>query len=121
MNKQIKAELEKVTATQIEFDENTTSIFIPKTTSWNLTSLKQGRCYLIELSDSLLNPVSNSTLASNWNGGKTPKHKYYNVEIQNIMNKMIQIIGVGVVNGSACGEQFYGWLPFEQIKVLQEL
>lgn len=65
MNKFIKNELEKVTVTEIKFDDNTTSIFIPKTTSWNLTSLKTDKCYLIELDDNLLNPTANSSLASN--------------------------------------------------------
>lgn len=121
MNPQIKKELEKVTATDLQFDNNTTSIFIPKTTSWNLTSLKVNKCYIIELDDSLLNPSTNSSLAANWNSGKIPEYKHYMIELQSVMNKMIKVIGVGIVNGAPQGKQFIGWLPFEQVKVLKEV
>ena len=121
MNPQIKKELEKVTATDLQFDNNTTSIFIPKTTSWNLTSLKVNKCYVIELDDSLLNPSTNSSLAANWNGGKIPEYKHYMIELSSVMNKMIKVIGVGIVNGVPQGKQFIGWLPFEQVKVLKEV
>jgi hypothetical protein len=122
MNSIIKKQLEKVTATNIEFDDNTVSIYIPKTTSYNLTSLKKDSCYLIELDDSLLNPSSNSTLASNWNAGRIPEYKYYNAEINSILNKMVQVTAVPVINGEAIyNKQFYGWLPFDQIKIIKQL
>lgn len=37
------------------------------------------------------------------------------------MNKMIKVVGVGIISGEAQGKQFIGWLPFEQIKVLKEV
>lgn len=122
MNNIIKKQLEKVTATNIEFNDDTISIYIPKTTSYNLTSLKKDNCYLIELDDSLLNPSSNSTLASNWNAGRIPEYKYYNAEINSILNKMVQVTAVPVINGEAIYiKQFYGWLPFDQIKIIKQL
>ncbi len=121
LSQKIKKELEKITAVDLEYNDDTKSIFIPKTTSYNLTSLKVEHCYLIELDDCLLNPASNDALAANWNGGKLPQCKHYNIELQSVMNKMIKVIGVGIVNGEAQGEQFFGWLPFEHIKVLKEL
>ena len=43
------------------------------------------------------------------------------IELQSVMNKMIKVIGVGIVNGASQGKQFIGWLPFEQVKVLKEV
>lgn len=122
MNSIIKKQLEKVTATNIEFNDDTTSIYIPKTTSYNLTSLKKDCCYLIELDDSLLNPSFNSTLASNWNAGRVPEYKHYNAEVNSVLNKMIQVTAVPIINGEAVyTKQFYGWLPFDHIKVIKQI
>lgn len=122
MNNIIKKQLDQITATNIEFNDDTTEIFIPKTTSYNLKSLKKDSVYLIELNDSLLNPSSSSTLASNWNAGRVPKYKHYNAEVNSVMNKMVQVTAVPIINGEAIyKEQFYGWLPFDQIKVIKQL
>ena len=117
MNPLIKRELERVTSTDLKFDDSTTHIFIPKVTDLK-SCLEVGSVYEIELSDSLLNPVSSSNLTSNWNAGRVPKHNRYISEIISKMPKMIK------VNGVACDDQtdnFFGWLPEDSIKIINKI
>lgn len=65
MNKLIKQQLQNLKSVKIEFNDNTTSIMIPKTMEVLPEALNKGDVYLIELEDFILNPLSNSTLASN--------------------------------------------------------
>lgn len=65
MNKTIKNQLNKVKSVKLEFDNNTTQIFIPKTTEVLPVSLTEGQVYIIELEDFIINPLPNSVLASN--------------------------------------------------------
>ena len=115
MNKILLNELKKVTATKLEFDDNTTSIFIPKTLKILNTSVKQGEVYKIRLEEFITNPYQSSTLASNWNNGIVPKHSEYIAEIVTKMANMIKINGVAVEDSS---DSFYGWLPIEGFEIL---
>lgn len=117
MNKIIKEQLKKVTATNIQFTDDTQNIFIPKTIKIINSSLKKGDVYLIHLFDSVANPSSSSTLASNWNAGKVPKNDTYIAEIINNMSKMIKVNGVSVVDDT---DNFYGWLPYDGFEVLEK-
>ena len=74
-------ELKKVTATELEFDEMTTKLFIPKSLKILSGSVKKGGVYKIKLASLITKPDSNSTLASNWNNGIIPKFEVYVVEI----------------------------------------
>ena len=65
MNKIIERQLQSVKAVALKYDKNTTKIVIPRTSEIVPEVLNKGDVYLIELSDNLLQPTSNSTLASN--------------------------------------------------------
>lgn len=65
MNKIIKDQLNKVRSVKLDFDDNTTHIDIPKTEEVIPLALVEGQVYVIELEDFILNPLQNSTLASN--------------------------------------------------------
>lgn len=65
MNKLIKKQLENLRSVRVDFDNNTTNIFIPRTKQIVAEALNKGEIYLIGLDDYLLQPPSNSTLASN--------------------------------------------------------
>lgn len=117
MKKIIADELKKVSATKIEFDENTTSIFIPKTIKILNTSVKQGEVYRIKLEEFITNPYQSSTLASNWNGGIVPKYSEYIAEITTKLGNMIKINRVATDDYTY---NFCGWLPVEGFEILNK-
>lgn len=108
MNKIIKKQLEAVTATKINFTDNSSVITIPKTVKILNSSIKIGKVYDIELNDSVLEGPASKMLSSNWNNGFIPKYKHYMVEIIGNMSKMVKINGVAKEDNTS---QFYGWLP----------
>lgn len=116
MKKIVYNELKKVSVAQLEFDESTKSLFIPKTIKILNSSLKQGEVYRIKLEEFITNPYRSSTLASNWNNGVVPKHSEYIVEIVSKMANMIKVNGVAVEDQS---DSFYGWLPVDKIEILE--
>lgn len=98
MNKIIKDQLNKVRSVKLNFDDHTTHIDIPKTEEVIPLALIEGQVYVIELEDFILNPLQNSTLASNWNSGKIPKYKRYQVEFIHKMSNMYKFNGVALDN-----------------------
>ena len=120
MNKLIKQQLQNLKSVKIEFNDNTTSIMIPKTMEVLPEALNKGDVYLIELEDFILNPLSNSTLASNWNAGKVPSHKLYKVEFLEKMNNMYKFNGIAVEdNQELYTESWFGWLPENSFTVIE--
>lgn len=99
MNKLIKKQLNSLKSTRVDFDDSTTKIVIPRTLEITSSALNKGDILLIELSDLALNPLSNSTLAANWNAGKVPTHKQYKVELIDIMKDMYKFNGIAYENG----------------------
>ena len=118
MNKIILEQLKKVTVTKLEYSENDTSIFIPKTIKILNSSLNKGDYYIIKLFNSVTNPSENSVLASNWNAGKIPKYEIYTAEIIDNIGNMVKINGVANEDYT---DNFYGWLPTDGFEVLKKL
>ena len=122
MNKIIKEQLEKVTSTVLDIKENVHHYVIPKTTKFINSVLKEDQCYLIELDDWLLNENSNSTLASNWNGGRYPTHKTYKAEVITKLGNMTKFNGIAVDGDKELlTESFFGWLPNDSFKVIKKV
>ena len=122
MNKIIKDQLNKVRSVKLDFDDHTTHIDIPKTEEVIPLALVEGQVYVIELEDFILNPLQNSTLASNWNSGKTPKYKRYQVEFIQKMSNMYKFNGVALDNNQPIySENWFGWFPEEGFKVVSLL
>ena len=99
MNKIIKRELEKVRA-NIEYDDNTTKIIIPKDTNKVNDVSEQfvfqiGKSYNIVIASYVINEPEGFTLSSNWNGGRKPKTNSLNICVTNILGKMLQFDGCG--------------------------
>ncbi len=121
MNKHTRKQLDKVKRFSLGYyDDNTTHIFIPKITS---IKIDVDCCYLVKLSDSIVHPQPNSTLATNWNQGRVPTHYYYKVDICKILGTMIQVNGVAYdyENQKDINELWSGWLPLKDIEVLCKL
>ena len=115
MNKILVNELKKVTATEINFSESDTKIFIPRSIKILNSSLKVGSVYRIKLKDFITNPSEGSTLAANWNNGLIPKYQEYLVEVLDFMVNMIKVNGVATNDNS---NQFIGWLPLDGFETL---
>ncbi len=83
--------------------------------------LEIDRCYLIRLGDSVYNP--NTILSSNWNGGRIPRGRFYQVHVDTIMSNMVKITGVGYMdaNCSIFADNWFGWLPIEDVEVIRKL
>ena len=122
MNKIIKKQLEKITSCNISFDDNTTTIFIPKTTKIIQEALLKNSTYIIKLNNKALTPLQNSTLVSNWNNGKIPNHEYYKVELLDVINDMYKFNGIAVENGiDISNENWYGWFPKDYFEVIEKV
>lgn len=122
MNKVIKDQLSKVRSSNIQFDDNTTEIFIPKVTETVPQALNIGDIYLIRIDDSVLHPASNSTLASNWNAGKVPKYSTYQVEFIDKMSNMYKFNGIAIEDGKPLySENWFGWFPENGFKVISKV
>ena len=115
MNSIIKSQLAKVTATELEYDDNTTHIFIPKSLKILNGALKKDQIYRIKLYESVTNPSSDSSLAANWNNNRVPKHSEYYIEVIDKLGNMLKINGVAVEDQT---DNFFGWIPVDSFDVL---
>lgn len=120
MNKIIKSELGKVDSVKIDFDDNTTKIFIPKKVE---VKISPGEVYLIKLSDYMLNPPDNDVININWNMGNIPKFKYYKSEINKVSGNMVNITGVGydISTNSDINQVWSGWLPRTEFEIMEKI
>ena len=115
MNNILYNQLSQVKATKIEFDENTTKHFIPKTIRIQNAALQVGHIYDIKLKPSIINPID-STLADNWNQGRVPEYSSYTVEVESNIGNMIKINGVAIENHSS---HFIGYIPSDSFEVIK--
>ena len=119
MNKSVEVELNKLTVAKPQkIKEN--YFFIPK---FKEITLQENNCYVIKLHDTLLHPNPNSILVTNWNGGVIPKHTYYKCVIVKIMKPMVKIEGIAFDynNRKDINSFFSGWLPLNEIEILEDL
>ena len=122
MNKIIKQQLEKLKSVKITFKDSDKTIFIPKTTEIIQEAMEVGNIYLIKLDKKMLNPTTNSTLASNWNGGRVPTQEVYKAELLDIMNNMYKFNGIAVKDGiDLYSENWFGWVPKEYFEILSKI
>jgi len=118
----IKKQLDLVKSVKIDYNEDTQRINIPKTIEIINDALNKGEVYIIELDDKLLNPSSNSMLASNWNSGKIPTSKVYKVELLDIVNNMYKFNGIAYKDGQDIySDNWYGWFPKDNFKVIEKV
>lgn len=124
MNKIIKGQLEKCKVANIpDFDDNTTEMLITKGSTLRVTPYQVDKCFIVEFADYILNPPPNFTLAENWNRGTKPSHKFYKAEIQQVMGKMVKVMGCGYdpTTNTDYIDIWEGWVPQEGITLHNEL
>lgn len=124
MNKIIKRELEKIRY-NIDYDDNTTEIFIPKGLNETISvDVQVNHNYNIYVEDYILNEPSNFSLSSNWNGGVVPISKYMNICVTQIMNNMIRVDACGFdpIKKTTKIDSYNGlWLPIDAVHVIKEI
>ncbi len=118
MNQIIKDQLNKVSVTKLNYNENDAEIFIPKTIKILNSSLNKGEYYIIKLFDNITHPSDNSVLASNWNNGKIPQHEMYIAEVLDNIGNMIKINGVANEDPT---DNFFGYIPTDGFEVVKKL
>lgn len=117
MNKIIKKQLEKVRFAGLPpYDDTTTTIIITKRGMQQEDVVEIGKYFQISIENYIINEPPNFTLSSNWNGGTKPTDVSMNVEITNVLGKMVKVKGVGVNDG----KNWEGWLPRKSFKVEKE-
>lgn len=121
MNKIIKEQLNKIQVANMDnYNENIYSFIIPK---YNADRFEEDKCYLIELSDSLIKNDKDSLLQCNWNRGTYPVNKYLKIDVSQIMGKMIKVnsIGFNYETQQDTDDLWEGWLPKKGLKIIQVL
>lgn len=117
MSERLERELKRVKFAKIE-KLNETTYIVRKETG---IRLEENNCYLIRLNDSIFDP--NNILTSNWNNGKIPSSRYYQIDIDKIMGDMIRISGVGFDTEDCLvmKDNWWGWLPKNEIEIIKKL
>lgn len=117
MSERLDKELQKVKYANVIKLENG-NYLIKKETKIRVV---ENKCYLIKLNDSIFN--ANSIINVNWNGGRIPKCRYYQVDVNTIMSNMFKVTGIGY-NEQECIamlDNWWGWLPLDEIEVIKEI
>jgi len=88
------------------------------------SSIEIGKTYIIQLDKNLTIKEVSNVLANNWNHGLVPTHTLMKVEVKDKMGTMYLVHGdylnedYSPVGGCGFWE---GWLPIEQIGILEEV
>ena len=124
MNPIIKNQLDKCKVAKLPpYDDNTLALSIPKGSALNVTPYQVHKCYLLKIADFILHPSEESTLASNWNGGRIPNSQYYYAEVSQLMAKMVKISGCPYdpITQTTSNDVWEGWIPQDGLTLLKEL
>ena len=119
INKLITKELEKLEVAKVqEYDEVHHTFHFKK---YEEQKYVKGKCYILRLDKHLLNATDNGLLVSNWNSGKFPTKEYVKCVVTNQIGKMIYTCGVyyNIVSNQEDDEEWIGWLPVEQVEVIE--
>lgn len=124
MNPIIKDQLERCRVANLPYyDEDTTTLMIPKGSAEEVNPYQVHKCYLLQLEEYIVNPPPDFSLHTNWNKGSIPKSRFYQAEITKIVGKMVFITGMGydMTTNSATSDSWAGWVPQKGIKLLKEI
>lgn len=123
MNKIVQRELEKIRA-NIDYNDNTTYIYIPKSGQLSSVDLQVDHNYNIYVEDYILKEPSNFSLSTNWNNGVVPISKYMNICVLQRLSNMVQVdaCGYDVISQRTKSDSYMGlWLPVESIHIIKEI
>lgn len=117
-NKITKQQLEKVNIADLSNFENGVYYIKQKKD----IRLDVNKCYHIELDDILLQKENNE-FAITYNKGVVPKNKCYTIDVSKNLGKLIYVnaIAYDKTTNQNLKEFWAGWLPLENIKVLERV
>jgi hypothetical protein len=121
MNKYVEEQLKKVKVADLSnYDENTHTYHIPK---YNEFRYEVDKCYLVKLDKMLLNGNDLPILVSNWNKGTFPTNEFLKIDVTKVLGKMICVNGLGYdfERKEDLNTMWSGWLPIQQIKMIERL
>lgn len=124
INKELIEQLHKCKVASIPaIDDNTDKIIIKCKSTSDGANIRISSCYLVELSDLILNPSDQIQFHYNWNNGCLPEYKYMKCECIDIVGEYMKIYGVGYdySNKKDLSKVWVGWLPLSQVTILEEL
>lgn len=120
MSKIIQQQLKKLTVAKIDSYDALKHTYLFK--QHQSMIFKVDACYILKLDDLLLNATSNELLVSNWNNGNYPKHKYMRAQVTKKVGNMLYLCGVYCdENKNNLNEFWNGWLPDEQLEIVEEV
>lgn len=117
-NELIKKQLSKLKIAQVDsFDEVKNCYHIPK---YKEAKFELNHAYLIKLNDVLL---CEGDYSSNLNKGSYPKHRFMKIYINKVLGDLIFIDGIYYddVTKQDINEMWTGWLPINEILLMEEL
>ncbi len=120
----IRQQLENCKVADVpRLQEDQYTYIIPQGAKVKISPYQVGKCYLVSLSDEMLHPSAESVIASNWNGGLIPKHRYYKCEINKVMGTMVKLVGCGYIpeNDIDTFDLWDGWVPMCDLTIVREL
>ena len=113
----IQDQLAKVLMADLSnFDKETNTFFIKK---YSHTKLEVGKYYVIKLDNILLD--KDNDVMCNWNNSVVPTSNCYKIEVIKSVGKLIYVQGISYdfENKKSLGELWDGWLPTDEIRVLE--
>lgn len=115
----IKKELKKVKVADLSNFKN--NVYHIK--KYESIKMIEGKYYIIKIKESFFNNINNNVITTNWNNGSIPDCNYYEIDINKILNRMININGVGydIVSNITNNKIWHGWIPIDQIEVIKQL
>ena len=118
MNKFIKTQIDKIKVADVpDYKEEDGKIIFKRKSLQTSTGLIQGTSYRVELKDYIIHPYEGFTLHTNWNNDIIPTDNEMNIEVTQLMGKMVKFRGVGIHDGKF----WTGWVPISAITIIAVL
>ena len=116
MNKILLQQIDKIKSLITESTEDQTDFIISKRLQTSEASdFIIGNLYKIKVESYIVTPYEGFNLHDNWNHGIPPSEQILNVEVKEIMGKMIRVVG----SGDTTKAFWEGWLPKKSITILE--
>lgn len=116
INPLIEKELNEIKVANVPEIDSYEFVISKGTRSVSEIVFEKGKYYCIELKDYIIHPYEGFNLHVQWNNNIPPKDIVMNVEVLDIMGKMIKVTGTG-----SSGIVWTGWLPISSITILNIL
>lgn len=116
MNKILLEQLNKIKTLIPNYIDTQTDFIVPKRSKVSdPMDFVIGSAYKIKVENYIVSPYDGFNLHDNWNHGVPPSEQILNIEVKEIMGKMIKVVG----SGDTTKVFWEGWLPKKSITILE--